>query len=336
MARRSLAAATIAIALAAPALAAKWVTGCPRARERLSAVGRGYFGPRPYSASRDIEHVGHTLTFRLRDLDVARMGGFSTLPDGNTVEITFTPFGGNPVPLPPFTATATSETTLSFVVPDSRPLIGRLVVGPVSIVVKRDGLILFDAFRQIILPPMNDVAALASQGGEVEVLAAVDAKLKAFWIPLTFGGFGTSLPPECPALMTPIVAFAADANLKKADGGSIPHVSFGFLKKTRLYLGDFILEGINLYGRRISGQKLDLDPLRGRAVALCQLNDTLELVLRVPLQKSVRGPNSEIVPIVSDGSPVALTLSNVSADPDVAPLLAMLTEDSLRNECAPP
>src|SRR5262245_63966017 len=97
----------LALAGASPARAAKWVAGCPKAKERLWPVGKGGRSASPY-----FEHVGHEATYRLTSTEVARTGGFSTEPDGNTVEITFTPIDGDPIPLPPFTATAVSRSTL--------------------------------------------------------------------------------------------------------------------------------------------------------------------------------------------------------------------------------
>src|SRR5262249_5383387 len=280
------------------------------------------------------ERMGHEAVHGLRPIDVTRNGGgFSTDPDGNTIEITFTPFGGDPIPLPPFTVTAVSPSTIRFVVPDTRPLLGRLVVGPAHIVVRRGQTILVDALKQAILPPMNDIHALTSQGSEVEVLATMSIK-RWLLVPLTFGGFGTTLPPECPATMTPIVAFAVDFSLKKGDGQVIPNASFSSLKSNKLFLGDFVLSGINLYGMKLQG--LDLRPTRGHAAALCALNDTLDVILMIPLKNSADGPSSDILPIVQDGSPIVVKLRNVSADAEIAPDLSDLSKDSLKSLCLPP
>src|SRR5215470_11310336 len=91
-----------------PASAAKWVTGCPKPKEYLSAIGKGLLG-RPLPISRYYEHQGHEITIRLKFNDVINYGGFSTDPDGNTVEITyFPPGGGAPIAMPPIPVTAAS------------------------------------------------------------------------------------------------------------------------------------------------------------------------------------------------------------------------------------
>jgi hypothetical protein len=329
--RRSTPLALLVLLLAGspPVGAAKWTAGCPfkQAKFKTMPVGKE---TRTRAISRYYEHVGHAVTYYA----YPGTAPFSTEPDGNTVEVTFTPLGGGPeIPLPPFTATATTPDAITIVIPDSRPVLGRLLVGPARIRILRDGQVVGDAIRQVILPPMNDVHALATGGTDVEALGALDRR-NLLWIPLTFNGFGSVTPPECPAEMTPIVPFALDFTLHKGDGQAIPHTSFGDLKKNKLFFGDFVLLGVNLYGQKLR-DKLDPRPLHGRAVLLCALNDTLEIVVMIPLGKDADGPSSEIIPIVQDGSPVPVKMRNVTADPDVATFLAGATADSLRLPCDP-
>ena len=67
-------------------------------RPKLSRVGSpGYLGIKPYALSLLYEHVGHDVTYYLKDTDVLASGGFSTDPGGNTVEIVFTPLDGTPI-----------------------------------------------------------------------------------------------------------------------------------------------------------------------------------------------------------------------------------------------
>jgi hypothetical protein len=120
MAIRCISALVLAVVLAAPAPAAKWAGGCPKAKMKLNRVGRSLGGGSPYAISKYFEHVGHELTFHLRSGDVTRYGGFSTEPGGNTLEVTFTPLLGTPIPLPPVQVTASSPSTLTIVVPDTR------------------------------------------------------------------------------------------------------------------------------------------------------------------------------------------------------------------------
>jgi len=316
------------VTIATPALGAKWTKGCPRERQKLYRVGH-----RGYTTSLFV-HVGHDLTFRLRDRDILHFGGFSTEPDGNTVAITFTPIDGDPIPLPPFTVTAVSPDTLVFPAPDTRPILGRMVVGSAHIVVTRGEQVLIDARKYpIILPPMNDIQALTTTGADVEVLGAVDITGKRLWIPISFGGFGPGTPlAECPAEMTPIVSLAVDFSLERGPDQLVPHAAFTKLKQARLFLGDFAYDGKNLYGSKL-GQSLNVRRLKGRAVALCALNDTFELVMMMRLRKNATGRDSDLIPLVRDGSPVALKLRNIAAEPEIAPLLEGLQRDSLSLPC---
>jgi hypothetical protein len=324
----------IALAIADPAAAAKWAGGCPRVKQKLSVVGRGTGGT-AYAISRLFEHVGHDVTFYLKDADVARAGGFSTDPGGNTVEVTFTPIGGDPIALPPIAVTATTHSTLTFTFPDSRASIGRLLVGYATVAVKRGTVPLFEANRQLILPPMNDVHALTTQGASVEVLAAMDKGARV-WLPLDFNGFGQNGEglPECPTVLTPVTAFAVDFSLKKGDDQALPYVNFGQLKKNRIFLGDYLLFGLNMYGNKLQ-TKLDVSPSAGKDVVLCGLNDALQLVVMFQLQNPALGDNSTLLALVRDASPITVKIENVSLDPDVAARLQKADYDSAHLPCYP-
>ena len=333
MAIRCLTALVLAIVLAMPASAAKWEGGCPPVKSKLARVGRRIDGPTPYSFSRIFEHVGHEFTIQLpKTYEVEKLGGFSTEPDGNTLEVTFTPPQRAPtISLPPIPVTATSPTTLTIVIPDSRPLVGRLLVGNARLVVNRGTTELFEIYKMVILPPMNDVRALATQGYEAELLAAVDRR-GSIWIPLGFSGFGgegESLP-ACPTELTPVTAFAVDLSLKKDDDLALPYVSFGTLKKNVLYLGDYLLFGENMYGNPLS-TKLDVSPLAGHGIVLCALNDAIQLVVMFRLKNPALGKKSVLLPLVTDGSPVTVKLENISAE--VAPVLERVQSDAISSSC---
>ena len=324
----------LAILVAAPAPAAKWEGGCPRVKQKFRKVGKSLGGGSPYAISRYYEHVGHELTFLLRSTDVERYGGFSTDPDGNTLEVTFKPVLGSPIALPPIPVTATSPSTLTVVVPDSRPILGRLLVGPAEMVVKRGTKPLFLAYRQLILPPMNDVRALVNDGYEVEVLAAMDTGAR-LWIPLAFHGFGVGeSPPECPTVLTPITAFAVEFELKKGEDQAIPYVSFGNLKKNKLFFGDYLLRDENMYGNKLLS-KLDVSPLKEKGIIMCSKNDALELVVLIGLQNPALGDKSELLPIVSQGSPVSVKIHNISSEPYVHDVLQSVTADAALLPCYP-
>jgi hypothetical protein len=119
---------------------------------------------------------------------------------------------------------------------------------------------------------------LTAAGHEVQVLAATDLTGRVMWVPFSFGGFGVG-DPMCSALLTPITAFAVDFTLRKRDGELLPHAGFNDLKKTLFFLGDYEAWGINMYGTKFA----KLPKLRrirdGRGLALCALNDTVDLVM---------------------------------------------------------
>ena len=115
----------------------------------------------------------------------------------------------------------------------------------------------------------------------------------------------------------------------------LPHVTFANLRNTRLFLGDYEIGGINLYGQKLKGGTIKPLHLRGGTWVLCKLNDTLELVMLIPLQKNADNPNSDIVPLVSDGSPFVLRLQNISHDEDIEQDLSEVETDSLNFSCEP-
>ena len=333
---RFVAALLLTLAIADPAGAAKWAGGCPKVKQKLWTVGHG--NVTAYTISKLFEHVGHDVTFYLRDFDVTRTGGFSTDPDGNTVQVTFTPLFADPIPLPPFTATGTTHSTLTFKIPDSRDSIGRLLVGYATIAVSRGTYPLFETkrYRQLILPPMNDVHALTTAGTSVEVYAVIDKGARV-WLPLDFNGFGQNGEPlpACPTVLTPVTPFAVDFSLKKGDDQALPYVNFGQLKKNRIFLGDYLVFGLNMYGNKLQ-TNLDVSPSAGKEVVLCGLNDALQLVIMFQLQNPALGSNSELLDLVRDASPLTIKIENVSLDPEVAERLQSAAYDSSHLACYPP
>jgi hypothetical protein len=127
------------------------------------------------------------------------------------------------------------------------------------------------------------------------------------------------------------VAFAVDFSIRKGDGQAIPHATIAGIGRNRLFLGDFAFSDLNLYGLKMAGLKMKR--LKGKGYALCAMNDTFQLVLMVPLSKRAVRPGSEILPVVSDGSPVVVRLRNISADPVVAPILPTVERDDLGVLC---
>lgn len=313
------------------AWAVKW-TSCPGPPRRERLVRGGLAG---YVTSFFV-HPGHDFVVRLKDHDVPKhSAGFSTEPDGNTIEITFTPFDGDPIPLPPFTATAVSPSTLRFTFPDPQAIVGRVLAGPVKIVVRNGGAIAADMSRYpVVLPPFNDVAALVEQGADADVRGTMDLR-GDLYIPLQFGGFGEHTPPSCPAVMTPLVTLAVDFSIRDKDGGAIPHIDFTELKKGRLYLGDFVLGDTDFYGTVVA-KSLDVKRVHGRGITLCGINDTLQLVMWLPLENASTRPKSLIIPLVRDGSPFVMKARDVTTDPEFVDDLRKLKKDSFGTPCVLP
>ena len=307
--------------------AGKWDGGCPSPKFKVYRNSKNGVVTSPYV------HVGHDVTFQVKQILAITGQGFSVEPDGNTVQITFTPLHGDPIMLPPFPVTAVSPMTLRFPMPDTRPIIGRLLVGPAEFLIKRGETEVMKTRKwPVVLPPMNDLHALSLQDGEVELYGTLDASGRHMWIPFSFADFGVGHQmPACPtATLSPITAFAVDLSLKKRDGEFIPHAGYSDLAKTQMYFGDYDLWGRNLYGSPFA-RLPKLRRLSDGGIALCALNDTLDLVMMIRLQRAARGPNSEIIPIQRDGSPYPMKLRNITAE--VTDDLTQLPIDSLGQIC---
>ena len=310
-----------------PSWAIKWPAGCPTSRSALTHAGGRMFTTSPFV------HPGHEVAFFLREADAEGRGGFSVEPDGNTIEITFRPPGGEPIALPPFRVTAVDPATLHFTFPDTRTVLGRVVAGPMDITV-RTANVVRRARRPVALPPSNDVVAMLESGADVTLLGAVDAT-RRLWIPLEFAGLGPGMPmPTCPVELTQKTAFAVRLVPTLPDVDDVlPHASYNNMRHAKLFFGDFLLNGANVYGEN-TGSALDVRELN-RAAVICGMNDALSLVLMVRLKESALGPRSRIVPLIKDGSPLPIELANISGEPAVANQLSVATEDIFGNRCAP-
>lgn len=328
VARTLIAAIAFLVATPPAARAIKWPTGCPTSRPQLVSAGGHMFASSPFV------HPGHEIGFFLQEREVAHRGGFSIEPDGNTVEIIFRPLGGAPIALPPFTATAVDAATLYFTFPDTRAVLGRVIAGPMDIVVHSADVVR-RARVPVALPPANDVVTMLEHGMDATALGAVDAT-RHLWIPLDFAGFGPGMPmPTCPVQLTQKTAFAVRLVPSAPDSDDVlPSASLTNVRKGKLYFGDFLLNGIDVYGED-TGNALDVREFRQGAVIVCGRNDALSLVLMIRLKESALGPRSQVLPVVKDGSPLPIQIANVSAEPAVANQLSTATQDSFGNACAP-
>lgn len=326
-AARLLAALALVAAVPSTGSAIKWANGCPDSRPALIRAGGRMLTSSPFV------HPGHEIGLFLEQTEAERRG-FSVEPDGNTIEILFRPLGGEPIALPPFRATAVSSSALYFDFPDTRSVLGRVVAGPMVITVRSAGTIR-RARRPVALPPANDVLTMLEHGIDATAFGAVDPA-RRLWVPLEFSGLGPGMPmPTCPVELTRKTAFAVRMVPTLVDVDDVlPHASFTNLRKAKVYFGDFLLNGVNVYGEDTSSS-LDVRELN-RAAIICGMNDALSLVLMVRLNESAFGPRSRVLPLVKDGSPLPIELANVSGEPAIANQLSTVTRDSFGNQCAAP
>jgi hypothetical protein len=114
----------------------------------------------------------------------------------------------------------------------------------------------------------------------------------------------------------------------------LPYVSFGQLKNNRLFLGDYVVFGLNMYGNKLQ-TKLDPSPGTGHEVVLCGLNDALQLVVMFQLKNPALGDKSTLLELARDGSPIIVKMENVTLDPQVAAKLESAEYDSAHLPCYP-
>jgi hypothetical protein len=320
------------LVVAESGIAAKWHDGCPKPRDRMRKSIRG-------AINTPFIHPGHELTIALSLTDVVTGGGFSTAPGGNGVTVTFASLFGEPVELPPFYVAAVSESTLYLTFPDTKALLGHPLAGPVEIVVTTGGMETAHVSSRHLtaLPPTNDVAAIIADPEPCHALATMDWRGN-LWIPVEFSGFGEMyMPmPNCPddATFTHVNAFAVGVNVRSTSGSEDTYPPLRAVKVAHSYLGDFMVDGVNLYGRRLRGRSRLLRIPRGFAISVCGLNDAARLALRIKGRRRWAKPWSEFGTLMPSSEPLTITLTDVSADPDVSPTLESIRFDSFGTDCS--
>jgi hypothetical protein len=282
-------------------------------------------------------HPGHELTVVLNAAQVAASGGFSTDAGGNTVEVSVASASpiSNPVLFAPRQATATSPSVLHFTFPDSAAELGHVVAGPSEVRVSVGGvLVAHIAGRDLTaLPPPTDVTALVlGQDPNQTVYGALGAT-GDLWVPATFHGEPMSMP-TCPGqfLVPAPIEIGAAVVPGLVTNGTNP---FGRIRKVTLYLGDLEILGTNFYGM-LFPQRIDLVHVGGtRGVAICRLNDAINLVLRVKGSRAwARSLHSPLRDVVLGAAPVPLQLRGARPMPPTAQAGPLL-RDSFGNACEP-
>lgn len=308
---------------AGPVLAFKW-SSCPTPPPPVYPSDIG-------ATNAPFIHPGHFLTIVLNDSEVALTGGFSLDPDGNDVAITFiSPFGA-PISLAPRTATATALSVLTFDFPDTQNEGLGILTGPVDVSVTVAGVAIahIRAADLVALPPASDVTSIVLGGDpDATVLAALGAD-GDIWVPAGFSGHPMSMP-GCPGdfiMPAPIMlggaTVAAPLPTKREPLERIHGVE--------AYLGDMNINGVNFYGMP-SQQPIDLVHTDGTlGVALCRMNDALNVVLRVKGNQSWVLPQSSPFRFIAAGArPIPLHLTGAPLTPGLRPPV-----DSFGNPCVP-
>lgn len=317
--------ALLAIALAGPAQAAKW-HDCPGDPDPVypSALG---------ATNAPFAHPGHDLRITLNDGQAAASGGFAVAPDGNRIEITIVSlFGGEDIALAPRFAAATSATSLTFAFPDTAAEVGRALAGPAEIrVLRGDTLVARIAAADLVaLPPRSDVTALLMGLDPNQVVQAALGANGDVWIPASF--HGKEMPmPGCPGdVMMPMQIEVGGADIAGVEPGRRGPLER--MRRLSLYFGDFEMNGFSFYGA-LSPDRIALKHVAGsRGISLCQMNDVIDLVLRVKGDRAWARPRrSPFVTAVSDATPISLRLRGAKPMPDSARASALT--DSFGGSC---
>ena len=335
--RRLLAGLSAALAVLAVPIAsraAKWNDGCPHPPLRTYPSTLG-------AVTAPFVHPGHEIGIVLSQAELAKTGGFSTEPGGNTVNVVFASLFGDPVSLPGFAATAVTSATVYFEFPDAVALIGRPLAGPVHVTVLTGDRVTANISPStlVALPPDNDIARLVEHHESREALATLDTK-GSLWIPLQFRGMGISdMPmPTCPSEFIHIRKFAIGLNVRANLLAARP-TAYPPLRSVRtidVFLGDFVVHDDNMYGMLLSRPLRVLRTPGGPGISLCALNDAVKLVLRVRGQRRWAAPWSDFGAWMPNSTPLALTLSDVSAEPMFEMHMATTRSDTFGNACELP
>ncbi len=329
---RGLAAAAIVVwslAAVSPLHAAKW-RECPSPIPLVHVSIRG-------AVTASFVHPGHEIGIVLSDTEVAETGGFATAPGRNTIRIEFVSLFGAPIVLPSITAAAVSTATIYFTFPDTAATLGRTLAGPIDLLITTGATETAHIMPQrlVALPPATDVASVMI-GAAQDALATLDMR-GSLWIPIEFSGFGESgMPmPQCPSTYTPLGAFAVGVDVRaNTEGGADSYPWLRGVSRADVYLGDFLIHGGNAYGQRMPSRlRLHRMP-RGFGIGICGVNDALNLVLRVRGRHRWAVPGSPFAAWVADSSPMGITLTDVSADPDMHDHLNEIQVDAFGNPCS--
>ena len=257
-------------------------------------------------------HPGYELRIVLNDAEVQSTGGFALDALANDVQITFASLFGAPVALAPRAVTAASESVLSLTFPDTEVEAGRLLTGPVDIVVSAGGRLVASirGTELVALPPATDITKLMH--GEVDdswVRAALSAD-GDIWVPAAFHGDHMPMPGCEGSFVMPFaigIGGAAVEGLatKFADAANPLKQIRGIVG----YLGDMWINDVNFYGMYYPETIRLVRIADTLGVSVCRLNDAADLVLRIRGVQAWALPKaSPFVAVAADAAPLTLRL----------------------------
>lgn len=313
-ARTALRGALVLLALAVAAGradAAKW-HNCPGDPDPVYVSSLG-------ATNAPFAHPGHDLRITLNESQVSASGGFALEPDGNRVEVEIRSLYGAPIVLAPRLATAASASSLTFAFPDTAAETGSALAGPAQVRVFRGSILVarIDSTDLTALPPRTDVTALLMGLDPQQLVYATVGANGDVWIPASF--HGKEMPmPGCPGdVMMPM-----QVDIGAAEIPGITSKRSGPLERMRrmsLYFGDFEMNGFSFYGA-LSPDRIALKHVAGsRGISLCQMNDVIDLVLRVKGNRSwARSKRSPFADVVRDAAPIPLRLRGSKPMPENA------------------
>jgi hypothetical protein len=91
------------------------------------------------------------------------------------------------------------------------------------------------------------------------------------------------------------------------------------MRRMSLYFGDFEMNGFDFYGA-LSPDRIALKHVAGsRGIALCQMNDVIDMVLRIKGNRSwARSKRSPFADVMRDAAPISIRLRGARPMPDKA------------------
>jgi hypothetical protein len=280
-------------------------------------------------------HPGHDLTIVLNEDEAAASGGFSTEPGGNEVHVRFLSPLGTPVQSEVILADA-SETSLTFAFPIvARD--GESLVGPVEVLVLVAGQTVahIGAEDLVAIPPTNEISAIMFGTEEERIVFGAIGADGDLWVPVRFN----AEPMEkvtCPGDFIVPVSFEVGAALIDGEWGT-QREPLRQIRGVSGYLGDVQVRDYSLYGSLFQNDIRLVHVGNTLGVTICQLNDALDIVLRVRGERSwVRSRRSPFDPFVRQCRPVPLLLEPARRHPERSKAGSAPSHvDSFANECSP-